>query len=158
MMFGPIFLLAAAQALPAIGPDCRRDRAGECLPVEVSPLATLLRADHHPATSIYRSYWNCYWNAFSSNERFRTSNARHARQVFAVAFNECAALRALADDDMDDFLRPRTEYGDEGRKRFIRDSFRRSAGKSFLDQAALAEGKHDAYARTLNAYRKDQRD
>ena len=157
-MFGPILLLAAAQTLPAVRPDCRRDRAGDCLPVEVSPLATLLRSDRHQAASIYRSYWNCYWAALSSNERFGTSNARHARQIFAAAFNECAALRALADDNMDDFLRPRTVYGDEGRKRFIRDSFRRSAGESFFDQAALAEGKHDAYARTLNAYRKDQRD
>lgn len=156
MIFATLLLLAAADAAPANMPaivlDCRRDITGNCLPIEPSPPAKLLRGEQDQAAAIYRPYWVCYWEALKTHEEFGTSGTQRATQVFAFAMNTCASERASADSNMDAFLRPLAIYGDEKHKRFVRDYFRSSAGEAFLDQTALAAGQHDAYARTREAY------
>lgn len=156
MIFVTFLLLAAVEAapanMPAIALDCRRDNTGNCLPVEPSPPAKLLRDEHDQAAAIYRPYWVCYWEALKTHEEFGTPDAQRATQIFAFAMNSCASQRASADGNMDALLRPLTIYGDEKHKRFVRDYFRSSAGEAFIDQTAWAAGQHDAYARTREAY------
>ena len=157
MIFVTLLLLAAAETppanMPAIALDCGRDSTGNCLPVGPSPSVTLHRDEHDQAAAIYRPYWVCYWEALKTHEEFGTSDAQRATQIFAFAMNTCASQRASADSNMDALLRPLAIYGDEQHKRFVRDYFRSSAGEAFLAQTALAAGQHDAYAKTLEAYK-----
>ena len=155
MIFVSFLLLTAAEAAPAVMTeiklDCRRDSVGNCLPVELSPPAELLREQHDYSAAIYRPYWVCYWKALNIHEDFGTSDGERATQIFVSAFNICASLRASADGEMDALLRPLTIYGDKARKHFVRDDFRSSAGARFLVQAAQAAGQRDAYTRTREA-------
>jgi len=132
--------------------ECRRDKAGNCLRPELSPLAKLHPVDHARASSIYKPYWVCYWTAIRMHQNFGTSDPRLAMAIFESAAEKCSDLKTAADHEMDDFLVPRTVYGSEERKRFVRDYFRRSAGQTFLEQSAMAEAQNDAFFRTLTAY------
>lgn len=158
MMLIPLLLLAAAGVTPSTMPPitlvCRRDNAGNCLPVGLSPPAKLLREEHDRATAIYEPYWVCYWQALKSHKDFGTSDAQSAKKIMSSAVNVCAISKTSADSNMDAFLHPLAIYGDDTHKRFIRDYFRSSAGDIFLDQTALAAGQHDAYVRTREAYQK----
>ncbi|WOK35839.1 hypothetical protein [Sphingomonas sp. C3-2] len=158
MILIPYLLLAAASAPPSTMPPitlvCRRDNAGHCLPVGLSPPAQLLREEHDRAAAIYEPYWVCYWQALKTHKDFGTSDAQRAKKTMSSAVDACASSKASADSNMDTFLRPLEIYGDDTHKRFIRDYFRSSAGDIFLDKRAFAAGQHDAYIRTHEAYQK----
>jgi hypothetical protein len=153
MIFASFLLLIAtdltAVPIPPVKLVCRRDSAGNCLPVERSLPVKLLREDEGQATEIYRI---CFWNNLKVQEEFGRSDPQRALEVQTSAMEACATQKDTADRNMDAYLRPLAFYGDDARKHFVRDYFRSSAGDAFIEQAASSEGRHDDLARTLEAY------
>ena len=125
-------LLSLAQPLPAI--TCaEKDENGDCVFDYSRKPANRIHALHSErVTELYYSYFLCYYERLTSDERFGTSDGKAAIAAMNSARSDCAEMRVAAEVEIDQYLADKKIYGDSENRKKVSELFRHEAGSFFV--------------------------
>ncbi|AKM11144.1 hypothetical protein [Croceicoccus naphthovorans] len=154
-MIGTAILSLAmlAGAPPIVTITCERDDKGNCIfDYSPKPLSRVAGPDREEARAYYRPYFECYYQSLVGNEGFGTSEGKKAVDAMMKAASECSRTRDIGDAALDNLLVERAVYGDEARRKFVQNNFRREERWAFLDARAGEDGLAEKLSTTSKAF------
>ena len=125
-------LLALAQPLPAI--ICvEKDENGDCVfDYSRKPANRVHALDRERVTELYYSYFLCYYERLTSDERFGTRDGKAAIAAMNSASSDCAEMRVAAEAEVDQYLADTKIYGDSENRKKVSELFRHEMGGFFV--------------------------